>query len=391
MSGIMNLYKALTTLALFLMGSAGLWAQTDPFPDINPNDFYGNMSMSVVVTDGEDILKHDVVVAAYCGKSLRGKGMPQDNNNPGVIYLTVYGNATDEKIYFKVYTQGNIIEATPEDLSFTNNDVVGSPKKPYAINIGKPSDNRILLDENSTTPPDAATGVDVRVKRTIKANQWSTICLPFAMTEEQVKTAFGDDVELAGFTGCKTTTDEYDNINKIEVNFKTASTIEANHPYVIKVSSAVNEFTADNVDISIDQEEVSVECDEFEYTYIVDKITYTGFLYNRFVGTYVANTVVPDECLFLSDNKFYYSTGKTKMKGYRAYFEFYDVLAIAEESAAKIRLVIIEEEAMGINDLQGEEIQKAKSGWYTIGGRKLKEKPTVKGIYIAGGKKVAIH
>ena len=41
----------------------------------------------------------------------------------------------------------------------------------------------------------------VRVKRTINANEWSTICLPFAITAEQVKGVFGDDVQLGDFTG----------------------------------------------------------------------------------------------------------------------------------------------------------------------------------------------
>lgn len=52
--------------------------------------------------------------------------------------------------------------------------------------------------------PEAAEGVNVRVKRTIKANEWSTLVLPFAMTAEQVKSAFGNDVQLADFTGVET-------------------------------------------------------------------------------------------------------------------------------------------------------------------------------------------
>ena len=35
----------------------------------------------------------------------------------------------------------------------------------------------------------------------MKAGEWSTICLPFDMTAEQVQTAFGDDVALGDFTG----------------------------------------------------------------------------------------------------------------------------------------------------------------------------------------------
>ena len=52
--------------------------------------------------------------------------------------------------------------------------------------------HNIVLDENSTTAPEAAEGVNARVLRTISADIWNTICLPFAMTAEQVKAAFGD-------------------------------------------------------------------------------------------------------------------------------------------------------------------------------------------------------
>ena len=42
----------------------------------------------------------------------------------------------------------------------------------------------VVLEETSTTAPEASNGaVKVRVLRTILANEWSTICLPFAMTE----------------------------------------------------------------------------------------------------------------------------------------------------------------------------------------------------------------
>jgi len=68
------------------------------------------------------------------------------------------------------------------------------------ITVVEPQDSRVVLDETSTTAPKASNGaVDVLVKRTIKANEWSTICLPFTMTETQVKTAFGDDVRI----GCE--------------------------------------------------------------------------------------------------------------------------------------------------------------------------------------------
>ena len=96
-------------------------------------------------------------------------------------------------------TVGNTLQATVQEINFAKlngqtdffTDVVE-----FGITISEPADTRTVLDENSTTAPESQTNVDVRVKRTIRANEWSTICLPFAMTETQVKTAFGEDVKI---------------------------------------------------------------------------------------------------------------------------------------------------------------------------------------------------
>lgn len=241
----------------------------------------------------------------------------------------------------------------------------------------------IVLDETSTTAPEAATGVNVLVKRTIKANVWSTICLPFAMTAAQVEKAFGtleEDVFLADFTGVSV--DDDDNIC---VNFTDeVSAIEANHPYLIKVNDAVSEFTVENVNIN-PEEEPSVNKNKLK----VGAIT----AYNSFVGTYVANTVVPNECLFLNNNKFYYSTGSTQMKGYRGYFAFYIVLPeVEEELEAKIRLVF-DGWSTNINELSTSNVQKGTI--YNMNGQLIGMDIDInnlpKGVYMIDGKKVAIY
>lgn len=78
----------------------------------------------------------------------------------------------------------------------------------------------------------AETNANVRVRRTIKAGEWNTICLPFAMTAEQVKGAFGNDVQIGDFNDY-----EFDG-DVISVKFRNATAIEANHPYIIKVATS---------------------------------------------------------------------------------------------------------------------------------------------------------
>ena len=240
------------------------------------------------------------------------------------------------------------------------------------FNIVVVNAHTVILDETSTAAPEAANGVNVKVNRTINANEWSTICLPFAMSETQCKAAFGNDVQLANFTSWSSEEDGAGDIVAINVGFTTVTAIEANHPYIIKVSSAVTDFTIDGVNIAPENEPT---------VQVGTKKVEKGFM----IGTYVANFTVPDEDIFLSGGMFWYSKGLTKMKAFRAYFEFYDVLTSVEGSSAPAFNIIIGGETTNIKDIKavlGDDL------YYNLSGQHV-ENPG-KGLYIQNGKKVVI-
>ena len=239
------------------------------------------------------------------------------------------------------------------------------------------------LDENSTEAPAAANGVNVLVKRTINANEWGTICLPFAMSAEQVTAAFGDDVKLCDFTGRDFEKAANGDITAITMNFEavTPLAIEANHPYIIKVSNPVTQFSVENVDIVPETE----PCIEFDN----GKTGRNRVVYSGFYGTYQADTPVDEFCLFLSGGNFYYSKGLTKMKAFRGFFWTAEILSKVENAAgAKIGLVI-DGETTGIDNSQLS-IVNSNDGWYTLDGIKLNGEPKKKGIYIKDGRKVVV-
>lgn len=245
----------------------------------------------------------------------------------------------------------------------------------FKATIGAPDDGRTVLDELSATVPEAATGVDVRVKRTLAAGVWNTICLPFAMSEEQVTAAFGSEVQLGDFNGC----DVDDETGNIKAKFISATAIAANHPYIIKVKDVVSEFTVDGVDIA-PEEEPAVDKDEKTTGTGRNKVT----TYNSFIGTYINDTTVPDYGLFLNDNKFWFSKGQTKMKAFRAYFDF--ATAGAEyEVESRIAITFDETTGIGVSLMKNEECIK-DNAIYNLKGQRV-EKPG-KGIYIFKGKKV---
>ena len=250
------------------------------------------------------------------------------------------------------------------------------------FNINVVARHTVVLDELSTTAPENATGVDVKVKRTINANEWSTICLPFAMSTAQLKAAFGDDVKLAEFDGTDPVYDG-DNCTDIQVSFTEATAIEANHPYAIKVTSPITSFTVENVSIEV-EDEPSVDKDELKQK-IGGKWYY---FYNSFKGTYVAQTEVPENCLFLSENKFWYSTGLTKMKGFRGYFEFLDILSDVENASARISFNF-DNETTGIHSIDNLTISPIDNGpMYNLAGQRVNK--SYKGIVIQNGVKRVI-
>ena len=235
----------------------------------------------------------------------------------------------------------------------------------FEITIVEPADPWITLDENSTTLPEASDGeTERKVKRTLKADQWNTICFPFAMTKAQKNEVFGEDVELATYG-------EYeiaeDGINVLFDAVRSTKGIDANKPYIIKTSKDISEFMITSIIVPCNN--APFEGDEE-----------IGFFY----GTLKAGGKVPANCLFLNGGDFWYSTGQSNIKAFRGYFEFVDVLASLETADSNVKMVF-RGETTGIKDVT---VETANDDMYDLQGRRIVNPD--KGVYIKNGKKVVI-
>ena len=235
----------------------------------------------------------------------------------------------------------------------------------------------IELNETSTEMPTATDAeVNVTLNRTIKAGSWSTIVLPFTATGEQVAAAFGADVQLAAFTAWESEEDEEGAIVGIDVTFTSADAadgIEANTPMLIKVGKAVSTSTFEGVTLEPEAEPV---------VQVGKKASQRGYFY----GTYVTK-LIPEEHLFISNNKFWYSTGATTTKGYRGYFQFRDVLDVYYDVAeVKFSLFVdgVETDIREVSRGQSDSQQ-----YFDLSGRKV-AKPQQSGVYIVNGKKAIV-
>lgn len=272
---------------------------------------------------------------------------------------------------------GTVLTANVSAIKLTDADATDHEQEAFTFNITV-EEIRTILDEASTTMPEACEDpVDVRLNRTIKANEWSTIVLPFTATGEQVKAAFGEDVALATFTAWESEEDNEGAIVGINVTFTDAnidSGIEANVPMLIRVSDDVTTATFDKV---------TIEPDDAPEVRVGKTSKTRGYFY----GTYIA-TKVPAENLFLSGSNFWYSTGKTNIKGYRGYFDFRDVLdAYYDASQVKMNFFVGGIETH-INDILP--VTAAEETMYDLSGRRS-VKASQRGIYIVNGKKVVVN
>lgn len=244
----------------------------------------------------------------------------------------------------------------------------------FQITIGQPDDGRLKFYETSTSLPVYTAGgkANVTMFRTIRANQWSTICLPFQLTKAKAEAAFGSDVQLAEFTGFSTTYEDEDTPvpSSITITFtpyelKGTKPMKGGVPYLIKTSKDIESFEADDVTLFAAVNEVE-KTDEYDTN-------------GKFIGTLV-KTVVPKDGLFVSDEKFYYSTGKTAIKAFRGWFELGAVLDKETDFGVKMFVGDIETRVDGLNvkdangniyDLSGRKVAKPQHGVYIINGRKI--------------------
>ena len=222
----------------------------------------------------------------------------------------------------------------------------------------------LTLSDDDTAAPTPASGVNVTLSRSFEVNKWYTICLPFALTADKLKTAFGANVKVGDFSGYTVSG------SAIGVNFTTVTEMAANHPYIIKVTDDVINPTFNGVNIVTG-------------TPVNNKGTdATDENIQAMIGVY-EETTLENNWLYIKDNQFKYSTGTSKVKPYRAYFRFRDFTDAMHSRS----IIIVEDGATGIRLVDGAQ---ADGDWYDLSGRKLSGKPASKGVYIQNGKKVVI-
>lgn len=228
---------------------------------------------------------------------------------------------------------------------------------------------------------------DVLVKRTIKADTWSTLTLPIDIPGDQIAEIFGDDVKIAEFVDYAS-----NEKNQYIVEFETISPsdgIEANYPYLLKTSEAISEFLVKDVELDAQEDEAVAVYDNGK------RPTQSSYVwYAKMFGTLHNGVTVPKNGFFLRDNKFYVSEGSSVLKGFRAYFIIDGYEFFAPEATANISFAV-DGETTAIEGVSVNGTEIVSGDVYNVNGTFMGRAENVmkslpRGIYIVNNKKVVV-
>lgn len=317
----------------------------------NVYKFYGEADISISVETGtitkiEFAVNDDTYRDRRSLKDLSGDGYTAESDLKG----TWIGNA-----------QKVVLNAKAQVRATTINVYVSLPTSETTA---------LTLDETATNNNIVAkTGVNVTLKRTMQAGVWNTICLPFDVTYDDAKAAFGNDVKIAELDGSSTgTTLSFKNV--------TNNVIKASVPYLIK---PVTDAPADGYKF------VGVEITKTAVN--PTKVKTAGGLY--FNGVYnmvdaTAEVTSGYKAAFLGKgNTVFGAQSGTKMKGFRAYF------AIPTSVKASELRVVIDGTTTSIKNIDSEVVE-SNAPVYNLQGQRVDGNNLTPGIYVKAGKKFVV-
>lgn len=269
------------------------------------------------------------------------------------------------------------VKAGKTYVLFQNNETLGF----YGFTFGASSTEatNVSISQNNGYTYEAKNNATVTLTKPLKANVWNAICLPFSMTEQQVRNAFGEDARIAEFKKV----DESGKKAVASFGMHYYQLITAGKPCLIKPSLVNDTYTIKGVTIDAEQALTIADSNKkFD-----------------FVGTY-APTIMPANSHFLgsNDGKLYYITTAKNISGLKAFLK-----PVENNSGAKLSIAFDSTVNDQDNNTTGIEAIKdytdkeaanssANKGIYNINGQFVGTNPAIlpQGIYVKNGKKFIV-
>ena len=271
------------------------------------------------------------------------------------------------------------VKAGKTYVLFQNNETLGF----YGFTFGASSTEatNVSISQTDGYTYEAKNNATVTLTKPLKANVWNAICLPFSMTEQQVRSAFGKDARIAEFKKVKVDESSKKDVALFGMHYY--QLITAGKPCLIKPSQVSNTYNIEGVTIDAEK---ALTIDDPNNKF-------------DFVGTY-ATTSMPVNSHFLgsNDGKLYYITTAKDISGLKAFLKPAD-----NNSGAKLSIAFDSTDNNQDNNTTGIEAIKdytdqdaanssANKGIYNINGQFMGTNPAIlpQGIYVKNGKKFIV-
>ena len=341
--------------------------------ELGNNPWWYNVTIDVTSSNIETIKTYGVVVTGAVGTlaKVTKQSIPEGRPTGYCYYEKFSENAT---LYIPLtselasYAQADKLYIGGWGYTVTSVDLIYAP-----IELANDADNATTISNWQSI----LTNVTLAGRTLTKSGDWNTLCLPFAVSAEQLAVSTNP---LYGAT-IKELNAETSSLadGTLTLNFTDASSIEAGKPYIVKWASGENVSNPlfEGVTITV-TEPTAVEFSNANGSNC------------KFVGQFKPfdiNAGNIDEIIMLgSGSKLGYSKNARELKTFRAHFE------VPGRAAARAFVMNFgDEETTGIISVQGSgSMVNGSDAWYSLGGQRLQGAPTAKGVYIQNGRKVVV-
>ena len=318
---VVNLYATTTTLAS------------------NPYHFAGGSTSKISVTKG------NIVKIEFYGSNLTRLNCTSEGTFDKQSNIACWLGSAKEVSFNNTQTQMNYADVTN-----------------IRVYVEYPNVKTFEYYENEANNIEAWENSDITLHRTLVANKWNTLCVPFAISGEEIKANFGEG----------TLVEKFDAVNGNTVNFADATSIEAGVPYLIKPTVAGTTYTFNGKDVIADAPKTKGNAD----------VTFQGI----YSPTDITNNGSVKAAGVTEDGKVLFVNAGSQTKAFRCFFTISDNASITP-AMLKISIKGVE---TAINSIVMDNSNATDNAIYNLQGQRVNGNSLTKGIYIKNGKKFAV-
>lgn len=305
----------------------------------NPYHFAGGSTSKISVTKG------NIVKIEFYGSNLTRLNCTSEGTFDKQSNIACWLGSAKEVSFNNTQTQINYADVTN-----------------IRVYVEYPNVKTFVYNENEANNIEAWEISDITLNRTLVADKWNTLCVPFAISEEEIKANFGEG----------TLVEKFDAVNGNTVNFADATSIEAGVPYLIKPTVAGTTYTFYGKEVSADALKTEGNADvTFKGIYSPTDITNKGTVK-------AAGVTEGGKVLFVNPG--------SQTKAFRCFFTISDNASITP-AMLKISIKGVE---TAINSIVMDNSNATDNAVYNLQGQRVNGNSLTKGIYIKNGKKFAV-